>query len=58
MFEESNVYIHSIVFFFSPGVDKRQSVSISQLARLLNNLKARNVDEDGVKLQSLRFGKK
>lgn len=40
------------------GVDKRQSIDVSQLARLLNHLKARNIDEDGVKLQSLRFGRK
>ena len=38
------------------GVSKRQ-VSVSELAEILNNLKARNVDNN-VKLQSLRFGRK
>lgn len=40
------------------GPQKRQSVSVSQLAELLHNLKSRAVEEDGVKLQSLRFGRK
>lgn len=42
------------------GVEKRQSVSVEQLAQLLTDLKknTRNIDDDGVKLQSLRFGRK
>ncbi|ELU08166.1 hypothetical protein CAPTEDRAFT_226322 [Capitella teleta] len=38
-------------------MNKRSTVSVSQLAALLHNLRSRDLDEEGVKLQSLRFGK-
>jgi hypothetical protein len=38
-------------------VNKRSTVSVSQLAALLHNLRSRDLGEEGVKLQSLRFGK-
>lgn len=41
------------------SIAKRQSnVDVSQLAQLLSDLKTRNADGDGVKLQSLRFGRR
>jgi len=37
---------------------EKRGVSVSQLAELLHSLKSRGVEDDGVKLQSLRFGRR
>ena len=53
-----NYQADHVFLFFSPGLNKRGGdVSVSELAQILNNLKSRNAEDDGVKLQSLRFGK-
>nr|QUP52032.1 SLRFamide [Urechis unicinctus] len=58
LLQQANLPSSNTDIIYPGELAKRGGVTVSQLAELLHSLKSRDLDDAGVKLQSLRFGRK